>query len=78
VGGMGSAKTTSSFFACGKALFEAADCGGLGLGVKYNARNETFQMAREAGRGHDVIMFYPGSGAEVQLDRLRIESPRSR
>jgi len=61
VGGMGSAKTTSSFFTSGKSLFEAG-CGGLGLGVKYNARNETFQMAREAGRGHDVIMFYPGSG----------------
>ncbi len=60
-GGMGASKSTSSFFTIGQGLFEVAGCGGVGLGVKYNARNETFAMARDAGRGDDVIMFYPGS-----------------
>ncbi|HXP84449.1 MAG TPA: hypothetical protein VN841_07000 [Bryobacteraceae bacterium] len=61
VGGMGSSKSTSSLFMIGQALFEAG-CGGFGFGVKYGARDETFAMARDAGRGDDVIMFYPGSG----------------
>jgi len=61
-GGMGSSKTTSSFSMFGTSFFETAGCGGFGFGVKYNARMETFAMARNAGRGEDVIMFYPGSG----------------